>query len=89
MFVLCRTELDCKLNVFFLYYLASRLRRLDANMIRFTYRHGAQNAYDAPSKQTLESEFGTDNEDEVMIRILEHGDLQETEVSLPFPRPFF
>ena len=45
-------------------------------------RHGAQNAYDSPSKQTLESEFGTHNEDEVMIKILENGDLQETEVGL-------
>lgn len=43
-------------------------------------RHGAQNAYDAASKQTLENEFGTDNEDECMIKILEGGTLQETEV---------
>lgn len=43
-------------------------------------RHGAQNAYDAASKQTLENEFGTHNEDECMIKILEGGTLQETEV---------
>lgn len=45
-------------------------------------RHGAQNAYDSASKSTLENEFGTSNEDECMIKILENGDLQETEVSL-------
>ena len=43
-------------------------------------RHGAQNAYDAASKATLENEFGTQNEDECMIKILEGGSLQETEV---------
>ncbi|KAL8987566.1 MAG: hypothetical protein Q9177_003231 [Variospora cf. flavescens] len=42
-------------------------------------RHGAQNAYDAASKQTLENEFGTHNEDECMVKILEGGSLQETE----------
>ena len=45
-------------------------------------RHGAQNAYDGASKSTLENEFGTSNEDECMIKILENGDLQETEVNL-------
>lgn len=45
-------------------------------------RHGAQNAYDGASKATLENEFGTSNEDECMIKILEKGDLQQTEVSL-------
>ena len=44
-------------------------------------RHGAQNAYDSPSQATLENEFGTHNEDECMIKILEGGTIQETEVS--------
>ncbi|KAG7006972.1 hypothetical protein G7Y79_00012g033080 [Physcia stellaris] len=44
-----------------------------------THKHGAQNAYDSPSKATLENEFGTHNEDECMIKILENGTLQETE----------
>ncbi|KAL8822400.1 MAG: hypothetical protein Q9191_006863 [Dirinaria sp. TL-2023a] len=44
-----------------------------------THKHGAQNAYDAPSKSTLENEFGTKNEDECMVQILERGTLQETE----------
>ncbi|KAL8855259.1 MAG: hypothetical protein Q9178_008088 [Gyalolechia marmorata] len=42
-------------------------------------RHGAQNAHDEASKQILENEFGTHNEDECMIKILEGGSLQETE----------
>ena len=47
---------------------------------RHRYRHGAQNAYDSASKQTLDSEFGTSNEDEVIKQILEKGDVQHTEV---------
>lgn len=43
-------------------------------------RHGAQNAHDEASKQVLENEFGTHNEDECMIKILEGGILQETVV---------
>ena len=49
--------------------------------ILFFRRHGAQNAYDAASKATLENEFGTSNEDECMTKILETGDLQHTEVN--------
>lgn len=37
--------------------------------------------HDTASKATLENEFGTHNEDECMIKILEGGTLQETEVS--------
>lgn len=44
-------------------------------------RHGAQNAHDSASQATLENEFGTHNEDECMIKILEGGTVQETEVS--------
>lgn len=55
--------------------------RVKQTLMRAMYdRHGAQNAYDSPSKQTLESEFGTHNEDECIIKILEGGTLQETEV---------
>ncbi|KAL8900958.1 MAG: hypothetical protein Q9207_005438 [Kuettlingeria erythrocarpa] len=46
-----------------------------------THKHGAQNAHDTASKQTLENEFGTHNEDECIIKILEGGTLQETEAS--------
>lgn len=51
-------------------------------------RHGAQSAHDTPSKQTLENEFGTQNEDEVLVKILEGGIVQETEVGFLF-RFFF
>ncbi len=44
-------------------------------------RHGAQGVLDSASKATLENEFGTHNEDECMTKILESGDIQETEVS--------
>lgn len=40
--------------------------------------------HDTPSKATLENEFGTHNEDECMIKILEGGTVQETEVSAGF-----
>ena len=44
-------------------------------------RHGAQGVMDSASHSTLENEFGTKNEDECIIKILENGTLQETEVS--------
>lgn len=46
------------------------------------HRHGAQNAHDEASKQTLDTEFGTSNEDECMIKILEQGTIQASEVGL-------
>lgn len=52
--------------------------------MRTRRRHGAQNAHDTPSKQTLENEFGTQNEDEVLVKILEGGIVQETEVGFLF-----
>jgi ribosome maturation protein Sdo1 len=47
---------------------------------------------DSASKATLENEFGTTNDEEVIKQILEKGSLQESEVrqlSLPpsFPHP--
>lgn len=44
-------------------------------------RHGAQGRLDGASKATLENEFGTANEDEIIKLILEKGTFQETEVS--------
>ena len=43
-------------------------------------RHGAQSVGDTASKATLENEFGTANEDECIIKILENGNMQESEV---------
>jgi len=47
--------------------------------ILVTHKHGAQGMMDTASNSTLENEFGTHNEDEVMIKILEKGSLQQTE----------
>jgi len=46
-----------------------------------THKHGAQGMLDSASKATLDNEFGTTNEDEVLIKILEQGQIQETESS--------
>ena len=35
---------------------------------------------DGASKATLENEFGTSNEDECIIKILENGEVQKTQV---------
>lgn len=48
-------------------------------------RHGAQGQLDGASKSTLENEFGTTNEDEVIKQILERGSAQESEVCLHPP----
>ena len=47
---------------------------------KFTGRHGAQGVNDEASKATLDNEFGTHNEDECIMKILEAGSIQETEV---------
>lgn len=52
-------------------------------LIRFYYRHGAQGQMDGASKATLENEFGTHVDDEVIKQILEKGNFQETEVRSP------
>ncbi|KAI9817227.1 MAG: hypothetical protein M1827_001340 [Pycnora praestabilis] len=44
-----------------------------------THKHGAQGVLDSASNSTLENEFGTHKEDDVVIQILEKGDVQETE----------
>ncbi len=59
-----------------------RLLELWLTACSIASRHGAQNAYDEASKQALENEFGKSNDDECMIKILENGTLQETEVRM-------
>lgn len=49
------------------------------------YRHGAQGQLDGASKSTLENEFGTKNEDEAIIKILEQGSLQVVDVRPTLP----
>ncbi|EAU36642.1 conserved hypothetical protein [Aspergillus terreus NIH2624] len=43
-----------------------------------THRHGAQGVLDGASKASLENEFGTSNEDDVVTKILENGEFQTT-----------
>lgn len=43
-----------------------------------THKHGAQGQYDGASNATLDNEFGTHKEEEVIKMILEKGDFQET-----------
>ncbi|KAI9171999.1 shwachman-Bodian-Diamond syndrome protein [Paramyrothecium foliicola] len=44
-----------------------------------THKQGAQGQYDAASKGSLSAEFGTEDEDEVIKKILEGGSLQLVE----------
>ncbi|PHH71431.1 hypothetical protein CDD80_5288 [Ophiocordyceps camponoti-rufipedis] len=48
--------------------------------IFLTHKHGAQGTYDAASKSTLASEFDTENEDEVITKILDNGSVQTMEM---------
>ena len=51
-------------------------------------RHGAQGTMDGASHSTLDNEFGTHVDEEVIKQILEKGTLQETEVHNPHAFPF-
>ncbi|KAI9719296.1 MAG: hypothetical protein M1812_003626 [Candelaria pacifica] len=44
-----------------------------------THKHGAQGVLDTASHQTLDNEFGTHKDEDVVQQILEKGDLQETQ----------
>lgn len=43
-----------------------------------TNKHGAQGPYDTASNATLDNEFGTHNEEEIIKMLLEKGNIQET-----------
>ncbi|KAL6868979.1 hypothetical protein ACO1O0_000302 [Amphichorda felina] len=45
-----------------------------------THKQGAQGTYDSASKSSLASEFGTDNEDEAIKKILKQGTVQTVEM---------
>jgi len=47
--------------------------------VMLTHKHGAQGQMDEASKSTLENEFGTSNEDEVLKKILEQGQAQSVQ----------
>ncbi|KAK4105861.1 DUF1960-domain-containing protein [Parathielavia hyrcaniae] len=46
-----------------------------------THKHGAQGLLEGASNSTLENQFGTSQEDEVVRMILEKGDVQEFEMA--------
>ncbi|KAF2139957.1 uncharacterized protein K452DRAFT_274549 [Aplosporella prunicola CBS 121167] len=46
-----------------------------------THKQGTQGILDGASNSALENEFGTHNEEEVVKKILEQGDVQSTEES--------
>ena len=52
-----------------------------------TSSHGTQGILNTASKGTLENEFGTSNEDEVIKQILQKGDVQTTQVRHDITRP--
>ena len=45
------------------------------------HSHGAQGILNSASKQTLENEFGTKDEDEILTKILENGKVQAVEAA--------
>ncbi|KAG4438175.1 hypothetical protein IFR05_006343 [Cadophora sp. M221] len=45
----------------------------------FVSKQGKQGPLDGASKQTLETEFGTSNEDDIIKQIIEKGEMQQTE----------
>lgn len=49
-----------------------------------TCRRGATGILDGASRALMEEEFGTSQEEEVITKILERGEIQESEVSLSF-----
>ncbi len=53
---------------------------VNAFKIMVTHKHGAQGQLDEASKASLENEFGTHNEDEVIKKILMGGQSQTVEV---------
>ncbi|KAI0995233.1 hypothetical protein K3495_g12949 [Podosphaera aphanis] len=54
---------------------------VSAFKIFVTHRHGAQGSLDAASRATLENEFGTSVDEEVIKQIIEKGTIQESEHS--------
>lgn len=46
------------------------------------FSHGAHGILDSASKSALENEFGTHNEDDCMVKILEGGEYQTQTVRI-------
>ena len=51
-------------------------------LILFSHSHGAQGTLDGASKATLENEFGTSVEEEIIKQIIEKGSIIQTAVSV-------
>ncbi|KAK6078131.1 shwachman-Bodian-Diamond syndrome protein [Seiridium cupressi] len=52
---------------------------ISAFKVFVTHSQGTQGQFDGASKSTLENEFGTSNDEEVIKQILEKGTLQESQ----------
>jgi len=50
---------------------------LDGWKIFTSHQKGPQGTHDEASKATLEQEFGTSNDDEAILKILDQGEIQE------------
>lgn len=57
---------------------------VDSFKILVSHKHGAQGELDTASKSSLENEFGTTNEDDIVKKILEEGQIQTSNVSIFF-----
>ncbi|KAA8645041.1 SBDS family protein [Aspergillus tanneri] len=51
---------------------------LDGWKIFTSHQHGSQGIHDEASSATLEHEFGTSNDQEAILNILEQGEIQES-----------
>ncbi|KEF56931.1 uncharacterized protein A1O9_07121 [Exophiala aquamarina CBS 119918] len=54
---------------------------VDSFKILVSHKHGAQGELDTASKSSLENEFGTSNEDDIVKKILEEGQIQTSTTS--------
>lgn len=62
---------------------------LNHGLTIFGIRHSTQGLLDGAAKSTLENEFGTSVDDDIVKKILEEGTLQEVQVCYPFSFFFF
>jgi ribosome maturation protein Sdo1 len=57
---------------------------VDSFDIFVTHKQGTQGVLDRASKSSLENEFGSSKEDDVVKQILERGEVQESKVRFEF-----
>lgn len=68
------------------YVLRATPHSLPSVLLTPSSRHGAQGQLDAAPKNILSAEFNTEDEDEVIKKILHGGTLQQSEVRRPSQR---